>query len=135
MWRRLASPSPVMVEACCITKVLCTVTDSAHGEEGREITPPGGAGGDRREEGGARVIGLGRVMPSILHLLGGWREGPMEGGEARGAMGQVARLVWPGSEMLRLKESLRLSLAPERSPSLSMLWSPAPLRQLASTGR
>jgi len=98
---------------------LCRVTDSEHGEAGREMTPPGGAGGHRKLDGGAKERGFALDSPSILHLFGGCSEGPREGGEVRGAMGQVRGPVCPGSEMLLLNESLSESLL--LSPSLSIV--------------
>ena len=116
---RFASWSPEIVVACCITIDLCIVTDSEQGEAGKDTTPPGGAGGLRKEEGGARERGLLLLSPSMRQRLGGWRDGPREGGEVRGAMGQVVRPAWPGSDMLLLNESFRLSLL--FSPSLSIV--------------
>ena len=116
---RFASWSPEIVVACCITIDLCMVTDSEQGEAGRDTTPPGGAGGLRKEEGGAKERGLLLLRPSMRQRLGGWRDGPREGGEVRGAMGQVVRPAWPGSDMLLLNESFRLSLL--FSPSLSIV--------------
>ena len=116
---RFASWSPEMVVACCITIDRCIVTDSEQGEAGRDTTPPGGAGGLRKEEGGAKERGLLLLKPSMRQRLGGWRDGPREGGEVRGAMGQVVRPAWPGSDMLLLNESFRLSLL--FSPSLSIV--------------
>lgn len=115
----LASWSPEMVVACCITIDLCIVTDSEHGDAGRDTTPPGGAGGLRKEEGGAKERGLLLLRPSMRQRFGGCREGPREGGEVKGAMGQVVRPAWPGSDMLLLNESFRLSLL--FSPSLSIV--------------
>ena len=108
-----------MVVACCITIDLCIVTDSEQGEAGRDTIPPGGAGGLRKEEGGAKERGLLLLKPSMRQRLGGWRDGPREGGEVKGAIGQVVRPACPGSDMLRLKESFRLSLL--FSPSLSIV--------------
>lgn len=116
---RFASWSPEMVVACCITIDRCIVTDSEQGEAGRDTIPPGGAGGLRKEEGGAKERGLLLLRPSMRQRLGGWRDGPREGGEVRGAMGQVVRPAWPGSDMLLLNESFRLSLL--FSPSLSIV--------------
>ena len=106
----LARCSPVMVPACCSTMDLCRVMESLQGEAGREMTPPGGAGGHWNVEGELRERGLALASPSTRHLLGGCREGPRDGGEVRGAMGPEERAVCPGSEMLRLKESLSESL-------------------------
>ena len=130
---RFASWSPEMVVACCITIDRCIVTDSEQGEAGRDTTPPGGAGGLRKEEGGAKERGLLLLRPSMRQRLGGWRDGPREGGEVRGAMGQVVRPACPGSDMLLLNESFRLSLL--FSPSLSIVCSRETRLDAARLGR
>lgn len=119
--------------ACCITIDRCIVTDSEQGEAGRDTTPPGGAGGLRKEEGGAKERGLLLLRPSMRQRLGGWRDGPREGGEVRGAMGQVVRPACPGSDMLLLNESFRLSLL--FSPSLSIVCSRETRLDAARLGR
>ena len=64
---RFASPSLEMVVAFFITSDRCSVTESAHGEGGREMVPPAAAAGPADDEdgsgsggGGASDVGLSR---------------------------------------------------------------------------
>ena len=63
---RFASPSLEMVVAFFITSDRCSVTESAHGEGGREMVPPAAAGPADDEDGsgsgggGANDVGLSR---------------------------------------------------------------------------
>ena len=124
-----------MVLAFCSKRVLCSVELSLHGEAGRLTEPIGPmlwGGGLSRQVDGEEIIGregLGAMSlggKSIRHLLLGCREGEMLGGLRMGGFAPLP--LARGSEMLRLKLNLRLSLLRlVEGGSLSMFF---PLRQL-----
>ena len=102
-WILLANPSPVIVPVFLMTRERCRVEDSVQGLVGRLMVDEVG-GVKNSVPGGDRVLGLLRY--SGLNRLGGCRLGDIEGGDTRVDMVRDPELC-PGSDMLRLNESLR----------------------------
>jgi hypothetical protein len=86
-----------------MTRERCRVEDSVQGLVGRLMVDEVG-GVKNSVPGGDRVLGLLRY--SGLNRLGGCRLGDIEGGDTRVDMVRDPELC-PGSDMLRLNESLR----------------------------
>ena len=122
-----------MVLAFCSRSVLCRVELSLHGEEGRLTEPAITAvmlcGGGLNRQGALEIMDCGFVIVgggggSMRERLLGWRDGDTEGGLSTGGFTPT---LGCGSEMLRLKLSLRLSrlravvLAAAAGGSLNML--------------
>jgi hypothetical protein len=120
-----------------MTRLRCREELSLHGEVGRLTVPADvGAGGARNTGQPLGAVAVESAVPlvvinadwarlrlvvaSSLQRLGGWRLGARLGGETSDKTPPLPMLLRPGSEMLRLKESLSDSLDLRDSLSITL---------------